>query len=98
MDTFYHLLPSKTPLPKPKPKTKELAPAYDLLNVTIVNPDDTEERISRDEQFVAKSSVTHLTSILSASEIELLYDNRLRWRIRDMFNLISFNINSNDKR
>jgi hypothetical protein len=62
MDTFYHLLPSKTPS-QSQNENKELAPAYDLLYVTIVNPDDTEERISRDEQFVAKSSVTHLSPL-----------------------------------
>jgi DNA replication protein DnaC len=54
--------------------------------------------ISRYEQFVENNSITHLTSNLSASEIELLYGNRLRSRMRNMFNLISFNINSNDKR
>jgi DNA replication protein DnaC len=54
--------------------------------------------ISRYEQFVENNSVTHLTSNLSASEIEMLYGNRLRSRMRSMFNLISFNINSNDKR
>ena len=54
--------------------------------------------ISRYEQFVENSSITHLTSNLSASEIEMLYGNRLRSRIRNMFNLISININSNDKR
>ena len=54
--------------------------------------------ISRYEQFVENNSITHLTSNLSASEIESLYGNRLRSRMRNMFNLISFNINSNDKR
>ena len=54
--------------------------------------------ISRYEQFVENNSITHLTSNLSASEIEMLYGNRLRSRMRNMFNLISFNINSNDKR
>ena len=54
--------------------------------------------ISRYEQFVENNSITHLTSNLSASEIELLYGNRLRSRMRNMFNLISFNVNSNDKR
>jgi len=54
--------------------------------------------ITRYEQFVENNSITHLTSNLSASEIELLYGNRLRSRMRNMFNLISFNINSNDKR
>ena len=54
--------------------------------------------ISRYEQFVENHSITHLTSNLSASEIEMLYGNRLRSRMRNMFNLIAFNINSNDKR
>jgi DNA replication protein DnaC len=54
--------------------------------------------ISRYEQFVENNSITHLTSNFSASEIEMLYGNRLRSRMRNMFNLISFNINSNDKR
>jgi DNA replication protein DnaC len=54
--------------------------------------------ISRYEQFVENNSITHLTSNLSASEIEMLYGNRLRSRMRNMFNLISFNMNSNDKR
>jgi DNA replication protein DnaC len=54
--------------------------------------------ITRYEQFVDNNSVTHLTSNLSASEIEMLYGNRLRSRMRNMFNLINFNSNSNDKR
>jgi len=54
--------------------------------------------ITRYEEFVENNSVTHLTSNLSASEIEGLYGNRLRSRMRKMFNLISFNSNSNDKR
>ena len=54
--------------------------------------------ISRYEQFLENNSITHLTSNLSASEIEMLYGNRLRSRMRNMFNLISFNRNSNDKR
>jgi DNA replication protein DnaC len=54
--------------------------------------------ISRYEQYVENHSITHLTSNLSASEIEMLYGNRLRSRMRNMFNLISFNVNSNDKR
>lgn len=54
--------------------------------------------ITRYEQFVENNSITHLTTNLSASEIEMLYGNRLRSRMRKMFNLISFNSNSNDKR
>lgn len=54
--------------------------------------------LSRYEQFVENQTVTHLTTNLSASEIELFYGNRLRSRMRQMFNLISFDKNSHDKR
>ena len=54
--------------------------------------------ISRYEQFVENHSITHLTSNLSASEIEMLYGNRLRSRMRQMFNLVCFMPNSIDKR
>ena len=54
--------------------------------------------LSRYEQFVVNKCVTHITTNLSASEIERIYGNRLRSRMRGMFNLIAFNINSNDKR
>jgi DNA replication protein DnaC len=54
--------------------------------------------ITRYEQFVENNSITHITTNLAASEIENHYGNRLRSRMRNMFNLISFNINSNDKR
>ena len=54
--------------------------------------------ISRYEQFVVNHSVTHVTTNLSASEIEKLYGNRLRSRMRSMFNLITFPPKSKDKR
>ena len=54
--------------------------------------------ISRYEQFVENNSITHLTSNLSASEIEMLYGNRLRSSMRQMFNLITFNKETTDKR
>lgn len=54
--------------------------------------------ISRYEQFIENKSVTHITTNLSASEIEKLYGNRLRSRMRNMFNVISFDSNSRDKR
>lgn len=54
--------------------------------------------ISRYEQFVENKSVTHITTNLSATEIEKSYGNRLRSRMRQMFNLISFSSNSIDKR
>ncbi len=54
--------------------------------------------ISRYEQFVKNNSITHLTSNLSATEIEMLYGNWLRSRMRQMFNLITFNVATTDKR
>ncbi|MNQ76367.1 hypothetical protein D3C85_912040 [compost metagenome] len=54
--------------------------------------------ISRYEQFVENNTVTHITTNLSASEIENLYGNRLRSRLRSMVNLITFDRNSKDKR
>jgi energy-coupling factor transporter ATP-binding protein EcfA2 len=54
--------------------------------------------ISRYEQFVENKSVTHITTNLSASEIENNYGNRLRSRMRQMFNLITFDKNTKDKR
>lgn len=54
--------------------------------------------ISRYEQFIDNKAVTHITTNLSASDIESLYGNRLRSRMRAMFNLISFDAESIDKR
>jgi energy-coupling factor transporter ATP-binding protein EcfA2 len=54
--------------------------------------------ISRYEHFIDNKSITHITTNLSASEIENLYGNRLRSRMRNMFNVISFDSNSKDKR
>jgi hypothetical protein len=54
--------------------------------------------IRRYEQFVENHSVSHLTSNLSATEIEMLYGNRLRFHLREMLNLIAFNKNTLDKR
>jgi hypothetical protein len=53
--------------------------------------------ISRYEQFVENHSITHLTSNLSATEIEMLYGNRLRSHLREMLNLIAFDKNTQDK-
>ncbi|MFK7001516.1 hypothetical protein V3470_10415 [Flavobacterium oreochromis] len=54
--------------------------------------------ITRYEHFIENNTVTHITTNLSASEIENLYGNRLRSRMRNMFNLIAFDLHSNDKR
>jgi len=43
-------------------------------------------------------SKTHITTNLNAKELEKRYGNRVRSRLRQMFNLISFDENSVDKR
>lgn len=53
--------------------------------------------LSRYEYFISQKMVTHVTTNLSANEIENIYGNRLRSRLREMMNLISFG-KSADKR
>lgn len=48
------------------------------------------------EEFVENNSATHITTNLSASEIENTYGNRIRSRLRQMFNLIAFNKDAKD--
>lgn len=54
--------------------------------------------LSRYDLFISKKTYTHITTNLSASEIENHYGNRVRSRLREMANLISFNTNTKDKR
>lgn len=54
--------------------------------------------LSRYEQFVFKKMITHLTTNLNSSEIESIYGVRVRSKMREMFNLISFDKSSKDKR
>jgi len=53
---------------------------------------------SRYDLFESCHMLTHITTNLSASELESLYGNRLRSRQRAMFNLVAFDRNSRDKR
>lgn len=52
--------------------------------------------LSRYDYFISQKMVTHLTTNLAASELENLYGNRIRSRLREMFNLLP--LNSTDKR
>lgn len=52
--------------------------------------------LSRYEYFISQHMITHLTTNLSANEIETEYGNRIRSRLREMFNLMA--IKSSDKR
>ncbi len=54
--------------------------------------------LSRYDIFVSKRIPTHLTTNLSASEIETHYGLRVRSRLREMVNLIAYDKTTKDKR
>jgi DNA replication protein DnaC len=54
--------------------------------------------LSRYDLFVNRKMLTYITTNLSSSEIEELYGERVRSRMREMFNLIAFNESAKDKR
>ncbi len=54
--------------------------------------------LTRYDLFKEKGIITHLTTNLSATEIESQYGNRLRSRMREMFNLFGYEESSGDKR
>jgi energy-coupling factor transporter ATP-binding protein EcfA2 len=54
--------------------------------------------LSRYELFLETKIKTHATTNLSANELEDMYGNRVRSRMRKLFNLVAFDKNANDKR
>lgn len=54
--------------------------------------------ISRYELMIRQGYITHATTNLSAADLEAVYGNRVRSRMREMFNLISFPNHTPDKR
>ncbi|GGD35376.1 ATPase [Flavobacterium orientale] len=54
--------------------------------------------LSRYDLYIAKNIKTHITTNLSASEIETQYGNRVRSRLRELCNLIAFDHSATDKR
>jgi DNA replication protein DnaC len=54
--------------------------------------------LSRYDLFISKKLQTHITTNLSATEIEKHYGNRVRSRLREMVNLIAFEKIAQDKR
>lgn len=54
--------------------------------------------LARYDLFVSKHMLTHITTNLSASELEAIYGNRIRSRMREMFNLVAFDREAKDKR
>ena len=69
------------------------------LNITAINAMSWGEiLLSRYDHFINNHMVTHATTNLSASELEDYYGNRVRSRMREMFNLIAFDSSAKDKR
>lgn len=54
--------------------------------------------LSRYNYFTTRRMITHVTTNLNTGELESIYGDRLRSRMREMFNLITFDNNSTDKR
>lgn len=54
--------------------------------------------LSRYELFTARKLQTHITTNLSASEIEHVYGNRVRSRLRQLCNLVAYHKDAIDKR
>ena len=54
--------------------------------------------LSRYDLFISKKLLTHITTNLSATEIEKQYGNRVRSRLREMVNLIAYDKSTPDKR
>ena len=54
--------------------------------------------LSRYDLFISKKLQTHITTNLSATEIEKNYGNRVRSRLREMINLIAYDKSTLDKR
>jgi DNA replication protein DnaC len=54
--------------------------------------------LSRYDLFTSRKLQTHITTNLSASEIEEAYGNRVRSRLRSTLNLIAFDKETKDKR
>ena len=54
--------------------------------------------LSRYDLFLETKLKTHATTNLNAEELEERYGNRVRSRMRELFNLIAFDKDVNDKR
>ena len=54
--------------------------------------------LNRYDLYTARKLISHITTNLSASEIEAAYGNRIRSRMREQFNLIAFDKTTKDKR
>lgn len=53
---------------------------------------------TRYDYFISHKMITHVTTNLNGEELEAMYGLRMRSRMREMFNLISFEQGTADKR
>lgn len=53
---------------------------------------------ARHKYFLSQKMITHITTNLNGDELGEMYGKRLRSRMREMFNLISFDADTEDKR
>ena len=54
--------------------------------------------LDRYDQFMRYGMLTHMTTNLNAEELEQLYGDRVRSRLREMFNLVCFPPEAKDRR
>ncbi len=54
--------------------------------------------LSRYDQYISHGMLTHLTTNLNSTELESIFGNRVRSRLREICNLIAFDPNRIDKR
>ena len=54
--------------------------------------------LSRYDQFIQFGTITHVTTNLNSVELEKMYGVRVRSRLREMFNLVTFPKETQDKR
>ncbi|MFN5443662.1 MAG: ATPase [Crocinitomicaceae bacterium] len=54
--------------------------------------------LSRYDQYIQSGMITHVTTNLNSVELEKMYGVRVRSRLREMFNLIAFPKETQDKR
>jgi len=54
--------------------------------------------LSRYNYFITRKMLTHVTTNLDIDELEEIYGNRIRSRMREMFNRMTFSSGSGDKR
>jgi DNA replication protein DnaC len=83
-----------------EPKGSHYAKECNVLGEILLSRYDIfiQKHHNNQQPITNNHSKTHITTNLNAQELEKRYGNRVRSRIRAMFNLISFDEDSVDKR